>query len=188
MKIQNSEESPILLLDVIAALKRLKIPYAIVGAMAVSFYGFVRSSLDADAVISIQFKDDKFSKLQDSLKKKGFQLDIRYGDLDDPIACVIDISDKFKNRVDLLIGLKGMKPSVFQRAKTASFMKVSIKIVSLEDLIAMKIFAGGPKDIQDVVGVLQVSEKYIKKPLLKRIVLQYGKAEYKKLKQLIPGF
>ena len=46
MKINGPGESSLLLLKVIKVLEKFKIPYAIVGAFAVSFYGLVRASLD----------------------------------------------------------------------------------------------------------------------------------------------
>ena len=42
MKINGPGESSLLLLKVIKVLEKIKIPYAIVGAFAVSFYGLVR--------------------------------------------------------------------------------------------------------------------------------------------------
>lgn len=51
-------QSTLLLLDVIEFLNKKKISYAIIGAFAASFYGVVRASLDADAVISILTPED----------------------------------------------------------------------------------------------------------------------------------
>ena len=59
MKINGPGESPLLLLNVIKLLDKFDIPYAIVGAFAASFYGLVRASLDADAVISVEKKKKK---------------------------------------------------------------------------------------------------------------------------------
>jgi len=53
MNIKGPGESSLLLLKVIKGLCKENISYVIVGAFAASFYGIVRASLDADAVISV---------------------------------------------------------------------------------------------------------------------------------------
>ena len=185
MKISGPGESPLLLLNVIKRLNTLRIPYAIVGAFAASFYGVVRASLDADAVISIKGKEDKLNEILFLLKKEGLKIESRKGDAQDPIQRVINIEDNFKNRVDLLIGISGMKEDVFDRIVTAPFLKTKINLIGIEDFVAMKIFAGGAKDIQDVLGVLQISFKKINQPLLKKLTLHYGKKELERLEKIL---
>jgi hypothetical protein len=46
-------------------------------------------------------------------------------------------------------------------------------------------FAGGAKDIEDVLGALQISSDKINLPLLKRLTLYYGKKERKKLEEVL---
>ena len=58
MKIRGPGQSSLLLLKVIKLLNKRRVPYAIVGAFAASFYGVVRASLDADAVISLGDDED----------------------------------------------------------------------------------------------------------------------------------
>ena len=185
MKISGPGESPLLLLNVIKLLDKLGIPYAIVDAFAASFYGLVRASLDADAVISVKGNEEKLNQLLSSLKKEALKIESRQGDTEDPIRCVINIEDKFKNRVDLLIGISGMKEDVFERVIKASFLNTTVKIIGIEDFIAMKIFAGSPKDIQDVIGVLDVSEDKFNLPLLKKVTAGYGQSSLKTLNKIL---
>lgn len=185
MKISGPGESPLLLLRIIKLLNKLRIPYAIVGAMAASFYGLVRASLDADVIISIKNDRELLSRLMALLKADYPTVHVRRGDHEDPIGCVINIEDSFKNRVDLLIGIRGMGEDVFDRIKSVLFLKTRIKVIGIEDFIAMKIFAGGAKDIQDIVGVLQVSQKEIDLLLLRKLTRQYGKRELNKLEDLL---
>ncbi len=84
MRTTASVQSALLLLDIIEILNERHISYAIIGAFAASFYGFVRASLDADAVISVQALGDA-RKLCEDLRVKGFIVDHRTGDWDDPI-------------------------------------------------------------------------------------------------------
>ena len=187
MRPTSAGHSALLLLDVIQVLNERQIPYAIVGAFAASFYGMVRASLDADAIISIYASEDALA-LCAGLLAQGLVVEHRWGDQDDPIAAVINIQDQFHNRVDLLIGIRGMKPEIFSRTVDAKFMEATIKIVSPEDFIALKVFAGSPKDIQDVIGVLQVSTEKINLKFLKELTSQYGAQCAQKLESLLKEF
>ncbi|HLD50563.1 MAG TPA: hypothetical protein VJC08_05125 [bacterium] len=151
MRAKAPGQSALLLLDVIDLLEKRHIPYAIIGAFAASFYGVVRASLDADAVISIRSPEEGADLCRD-LQGQGLSVERRSGDLDDPIAAVINVQDLFHNRVDLLIGIRGMTQEAFHRVEQAQFMGASIKIAGLEDFIAMKVFAGSPKDIQIAIS------------------------------------
>jgi len=173
MRTTGLGQSTLLLLDIIEFLNKRNIAYAIIGAFAASFYGVIRASLDADAVISILSPEDT-ADLCVTLKSLGLNVTYRKGDREDPIVGVINIEDRFLNRVDLLMGIRGMKHETFLRCQEAQFMGASIKLVSIEDFIALKIFAGSPKDIGDVIGVLDVSGEKINSDSLKDITSQYG--------------
>ncbi len=180
-------QSALLLLDIIDILNQRKTAYAVIGAFAVSFYGSVRASLDVDAVISIHTREE-LTGLSRDLKHAGWVVEQRRGDQDDPIAGVTYIQDQFGNRVDLLLGIRGMDKKIFDRVKEARFMNSKIKMVSQEDLIAMKIFAGSPKDLQDVIGIFQVSGTAIDLILLKKLTSQYGSSSTKKLQELLKEY
>jgi len=184
MRTSNAGQSTLLLLDVIEFLNKRGVAYAIIGAFAASFYGVIRASLDADAVISILSPEDT-ADLCLKLRFLGLNVVHRKGDRDDPIAGVINIEDRFLNRVDLLMGIRGMKHETFLRCQQAQFLGISIKLVSIEDFIALKIFAGSPKDIGDVMGVMEVSGEKINTDSLKDIVSQYGADCLKKLQVIL---
>lgn len=176
-------QSTLLLLDVIEFLNKRNIAYAIIGAFAASFYGVVRASLDADAVISILSKD--VNGLCSNLKDLGLSVSYRIGDGEDPIAGVINVEDRFSNRVDLLMGIRGMRQEAFTRCQEAQFMGIAIRIVSVEDFIALKIFAGSPKDIGDIMGVLDISGEKINLTALKEITAQFGAECLEKLQTIL---
>jgi predicted nucleotidyltransferase len=144
----------------------------------------VRASLDADAVLSLLTSDDIASLCED-LKLQGYKVIKRKGDIDDPIAMVINIKDKFSNRVDLLMGIRGLGNEAFLRIQNVNFMGATINIISLEDFIAMKIFAGNPIDIQDAKGVLAVSGKKTNLKLLQKLVLDYGSECVERFKSIL---
>jgi len=185
MRANGPGQSALLLTDVIDILNKLHIPYAIIGAFAASFYGIVRASIDADAVISLSKSKENIEDLLTELKKLKVTVTHRKGDTQDPIAGVINIEDDFKNRADLLLDILGMKEDAFLRVHETVFMDSSINIIGAEDFIAMKIFAGNEKDINDAIGVLKISFEEIDLNLLKELTLNYGKDELKKLETLL---
>lgn len=178
-------QSASLLLDVIGVLQERRIPYAVIGAMAASFHGVVRASLDVDAMISLPPGRTELEALNDALRRAGLKSTVRTGDAGDPIGAVIRVEDRFQNRVDLLTGIRGMTQALFSRAIDAEFMGARIRVVSLEDFIAMKILAGSPKDSSDAAGVLRVSSKQVDVPLLRDLVRPYGRRALRLLETLL---
>ncbi len=185
MRTNGPGQSSLLLLDVIDILNTLKICYAIVGAFAASFYGVVRASMDADALISLQGNKQGVEQLLIELKKRGFNIEHRKGDFNDPIASLINAQDCFHNRVDLLMGIKGMGEDVFSRVIHSKFMDTEVCIVGIEDFIVMKVFAGGPRDLEDVRGVLKISFSKINFSLLKELTSNYRPNVSLRLKSIL---
>ncbi len=183
MRAKNYGESLSLLLDVADELDDLKIPYAVIGAAAVSVYGLPRASLDADAVI--QIAPGKENKLCLVLKKRGLCTEVRKGACDDPISMVIKVKDKYDNRVDLLSGIRSIKHDVYKRAKKVKFRKDALIITAPEDLIVMKALAGSYQDIEDIKGIIRVWGKKLNRNLLRNIIAGYGKRIQKKINSLL---
>ncbi len=78
-----------------------------------------------------------------------------------------------------------MGAKVFSRTTDAEFMGCSVRIIGLEDFIATKIFAGGPVDIRDCLGVLKISGSQVNWILLKKITAGYGKDCLKLLSKIL---
>ncbi len=184
MRAKASGQSSLLLLDIVDILNTLNISYAVIGAFAASFYGAVRASMDVDAVIS-EISEKDLKALLSVCKEQGLKVKHHRGDMADPIAAVINIRDRFKNRIDLIIGIRGMERGVFSRAVNTTFAGSKIRMVGLEDFIAMKIFAGSAKDINDVQGVLKVSYAKLNIPRLKELTSHYGRRMLAQLELLL---
>jgi len=143
------------------------IDYAVIGAMAGSVHGIVRASFDADAVLSMAVQ--RAPELQRTFEAEGFQTTLRRGDPDDPIGALLSLSDGFENRVDLLIGLRGLEPTAFSRAIELTFERTSLRVIGLEDFIAMKVFAGGPQDLADARAAIDAGSRALDHELLSRL-------------------
>jgi predicted nucleotidyltransferase len=175
-------QSALLLLDAIEVLAREGIEYAVIGAMAASIHGVVRASIDADVVLSLGGR--KGTDLEQQFKSAGFQTEYRLGGVDDPIPAVLQLSDAFKNRVDLLVGLRGLEPDAFSRTIEVKFQGAAVRVISLEDFIAMKVFAGGPQD-SDARNAIRAGRHALDLELVRRLAARCGRDSSEGLEALL---
>jgi predicted nucleotidyltransferase len=175
-------QSALLLLDAVDVLIREGIDYAVVGAMAASMYGVVRASADADAVLSLV--SNQARKLQHVFQEAGFNAELQVGDFEDPIPALLQITDSFDNRVDLLVGLRGLEEEAFARAVDVRFEGADLRVISQEDFIAMKCFAGGPQDLADAANAVAVAES-IDVDLVRRLAKRFGREAVSNLERVL---
>lgn len=185
MRTRRAGQSALLLLDAVEVLTNERIGYAVIGAMAASVHGVVRASLDADALLSITTQE--LGNLQERFKAAGFATELRRGDIDDPIAAMLVLSDAFQNRVDLLVGLRGIETEAFSRAIEVPFQGAPLRVIGIEDFIAMKVFAGGPQDIEDARHALITAKASLNNELLLRLAARYGRSALAELKKILNG-
>lgn len=183
MKTRGPGQSAVLLLDVASLLRRQKIDYAVIGAVAASVHGAIRATADADALLAITMP--KLAHLEKAFKRAGFETELRLGDPDDPISALLAVTDRHANRVDLLAGLRGLDPEAFSRSITVPFMRTTIRVIGREDFIAMKCFAGGPQDIADARAALKTADQPIDIDLLRRITRRFGRPAADNLEQVL---
>lgn len=142
--------------DVASALDKAKIPYAIVGGYAVALHGAVRGTIDIDIVIKWTLKNLK--DVEQALKNLGlvsslpidaksvFHFREEYIQKRHLIAWNFYDPINPANQVDIIISYD------LKNAKT-TLIKTSggkLRVLSLEDLIAMKKASGRPQDIEDI--------------------------------------
>jgi hypothetical protein len=178
-------QSARLLSEVAQLLERDGIRHAVIGAMAVAVHGVVRASVDADAVVEADVRRlDEFARM---LTTFGLHTELRRGDPDDPIPALLLVKDHHGNRVDLLAGLRGLDPGIYERALHMPIggLTSSLHVASCEDLLAMKLFAGGPTDLVDARRVFAVSGSILDRELLRRLVTRYGRETVVRFEQLL---
>jgi predicted nucleotidyltransferase len=175
-------QSALLLLDAVDVLTREGIDYAVVGAMAASLHGIVRASSDADAVLSLVANEAR--KLQRVFQEAGFNAELQMGDFEDPIPALLQITDSFENRVDLLVGLRGLEDEAFARAVDVRFEGAVLRVISQEDFVAMKCFAGGPQDLADAANAVAIAES-IDVDSVRRLARRFGREAVSNLEKIL---
>jgi len=185
VRVSGSGQPVHLLLDIVEVLRELRIPYALVGGLAVSFYGTPRSTNDADTIIWLEKSGKTRKDLETSLASHHYITETRIGDVGDPVSGVIAVKDSYENRLDLLLGIRGLQAQAFTRTKSTTIFGATIDIIGCEDLIAMKTFAGGVQDLEDVRGILAVSGELLDFELLRNIADHYGQPVAQKLDAML---
>jgi len=185
MRTNRPGESALLLLDVVDLLTGQKIEYAVIGALAASIHGAVRASMDADVVLSTGMPEA--GALERAFKTAGFHTLLTRGDIEDPIPGLLKVGDPYDNRVDLLIGLRGMEPQAFSRGVDVPFQGMTLKFIGREDFIAMKVFAGGPMDLIDASRAISAGGESMDLELVRRLARRYGRDAIESLEHLLAG-
>jgi hypothetical protein len=105
--------------------------------------------------------------------------------LDDPIPGLLNLTDSFHNRVDLLVGLRGLELAAFERTVKVPFKGTSLRVIGREDFIAMKVFAGGPQDLADAHAAINTAPQSLDLLLLRRLAHRYGRDASAALEKLL---
>jgi len=185
MRATRSGESLLLLLDALDLLDGRKVRYAVIGAVAASLHGVVRASLDADLLLSADLRGAQ--NLERDFQAGGFRTRLRLGELEDPIPGLLQLSDAYGNRVDLLLGLRGLEPQAFSRTVEVPFQGRTVRFIGREDFIAMKAFAGGPLDLVDAARAILAAGPSLDIGLVRRLAEQYGRQASEALDRLLAG-
>lgn len=146
-----------LLAQVSGVLRAQGIPYALIGASALTIHGVNRSTLDVDL-----FTVDRACLdpgIWDGLAVAGVDIEVRKGDPDDPLAGVVRFEVATELPLDLVVGKHLWQRRAIERAEAATFMGVEIPVLRGVDLILLKLFAGGPQDAWDVHQLLTGPER-----------------------------
>lgn len=179
-----AESSPQLLHQVGESLDEERVPWAAIGALAVAYHGWVRASLDSDALITLRGTGSDLQGLAAKLRGRGWTVEARTGEPGDPLAFVIRITDDRQNQVDL-IGIAGLDPGFFQRSIEADLDGLALKVASAEDLVALKIYAGGPMDLEDAAKVMEVAGPSLDRNLLLGLCADFGEEAEKRARTLL---
>jgi predicted nucleotidyltransferase len=141
-----------LLKRIALALDRQRIPYMVIGGQAVLLHGEPRMTRDIDITVGITTQ-----KMDQILDVVG---DIQLKPLVDPHeftlrTMVLPCQDPESHiRVDFIFSFSPYERQAMERVRLVDIEGVHVKFASAEDLVIHKVFAGRPRDMEDVKSVL----------------------------------
>lgn len=144
-----------------AVAKDIVISYALIGGMAVSAWGIIRATKDIDFLVSLTKRKSALLEFEDILKKNKIKFSERRGDFKDPIGLLLDLQiplAKEQVSVQLIIATKVWEEEFSKATVKVKTGKIDIPLIKAEELIVMKLKAGGPLDIYDVQQLLKTNK------------------------------
>lgn len=148
------------------ALSRLGVRWFVFGAQAAILYGATRFTEDIDVTVDGQAVSS--SALVAALKEHGFAL--RVDDVDGfvnktRVLPLEHVATGFP--VDVVLSGPGLEELFFQRTRRITVAGRSVPVAAAEDIVVMKVLAGRPKDLEDVVAIVAANAKSLDKALVR---------------------
>ncbi len=124
------------------------IRHALIGALALSAYGVNRATADLDLLTT-----DASCLVPEfwvDLRRRGIGVEVRKGDLTDPLAGVVRFQVSGESVIDVVVGKHTWQAKVLERAEPIG----GTLVVRAADLVLLKLYAGGLQDAWDVQQLL----------------------------------
>jgi len=132
----------------IALLDKHGYRYAVIGGIAVQYWGIVRLTVDVDLKVLAPQSDYAAARRK---IRAAFPKRARPTLPADPLV----VDTKIGNvNVDFLLALPGYEGNIIARAVRRKFGDLTVWLCTAEDLIIQKTIAGRGKDWQDIEGIL----------------------------------
>jgi hypothetical protein len=137
-----------LLKEIRSTLEAAGIRHALIGALALAAYGVNRASVDLDLFVAdaSSLRPDLWAGLQ----SRGVAVEVRKGDLTDPLAGVVRFQAPGEAPIDIVVGKWTWQTRILERAEPVG----ELLVVRAADLVLLKLYAGGLQDAWDVQQLL----------------------------------
>jgi hypothetical protein len=144
----------------------LDVKYAIIGGMAVQYWGESRFTQDIDLTVSAPL-DDLEGFIQRILDRFAPRIDDALDFASQNRVVLVKATNGYP--IDIALGLPGYEDEVLRRAVEYAIAPGKVvSICSAEDLIIHKVVAGRAQDIRDIEGIVyrqldRLDEEYIQR-------------------------
>ena len=145
--------------DLLARLERafatLGVRWFLFGAQAAILYGVARLSADVDVTVDLGRRSS--AELVGVLAEAGFELRVAdIAGLVEATRVLPFVHRESRIPVDVVLAGPGLEEQFFAGVEERLIGDARVPVVSAEDLVAMKVLAGRPRDLDDVVTILHV--------------------------------
>lgn len=167
-----------------ASLDRANVPYMIIGGQAVLLYGEPRLTRDIDITLGINIdRLDALLAIVQELSLKALPPDAAAFVRQTMVLPTLDTATGI--RVDFIFSFTPYESQAIQRANKVRILDRYVSFAAVEDLIIHKIFAGRPRDIEDVQSVMS-KHPTLDIPYVEKWLADFDNASEEK--QFLPTF
>jgi hypothetical protein len=136
-----------------ASLRKHSLPYMIIGGQAVLLYGEPRLTRDIDVTLGVDVEHiDELLAVVQELALKPIPEDLESFVRKTMVLPALDETTGI--RVDFIFSFTPYETGAINRARKILIMEQEVNFASPEDVIIHKIFAGRPRDIEDVKNII----------------------------------
>ncbi len=137
--------------------------YVVIGGLAVGIWGHIRATKDIDILSDL--KEEILNDFKDILQKRGYEIDIRRGDVFDPVPLLLRITipeDRGGPAIaDILIVTRDWERQILKNKRLIRYEGLTVNLISVEDLILLKLKSGSPLDQVDAKEVFLINKDEI---------------------------
>jgi hypothetical protein len=149
-----------LVADLDAAFAAVGVEWYLFGAQAAIVYGVARLTADVD--VTARVPDTlPVAAVVGVLAQRGFQLRVSDATFAERSRVLPFAHGATGLPVDVVLAGPGLEDAFFTRITRHSIDGVEVPVADVTDLVVMKVFAGRPKDVDDVITLLRVQHDRI---------------------------
>jgi hypothetical protein len=175
--------------ELLAALSRIlkarKLRWYVFGARAAIAYGSPRVKLDVDVTVVVD--SGRVPPLLVALRKARFKP--RVDDVEAFLARTRVLPlwfEKTKMPLDLVVARDALELAFAERARAIDVGGLTVPVISPEDLVVAKLFAGRPRHLDDVRAVLFTQRRTLDLKHVRKLLAELDAAEDRS--ELLPRF
>jgi len=140
------------LVDLVSVMEALRIPYALIGGLAVSLWGEVRATLDVDLVVWVT--PDETNRTVDALSERFRPVPKDPRDFVRATR-VLPLTTGSGVRADIVFGAFLVEKELIERAVPREVAGIVVRLASIEDLVLMKLVSERQRDAEDARRLLR---------------------------------
>jgi hypothetical protein len=141
-----------LLADLAAALEGAGVSWFLFGAQAAILHGAARLTADVDVTVRLP-ESLSNADLAEALERHRFQRRIADPAFTERTRVLPLVHLPTALPVDVVLAGPGIEDQFFERVQVRDVENVQVRVASPEDIIVMKVLAGRPKDVDDVMAI-----------------------------------
>jgi hypothetical protein len=156
-----------------------KLNFALIGGLSLAAWGRVRATQDIDFLADSEPSPigniNIRRKLGNYLEHQRCRVEWRVGDYDDPVPLLLrlELPERYgKPSADILWAHKRWQRDALNRSITVRVASYQIRVLHPEDLILLKLEAGGPQDLIDIRELLEDPPPELKLSRLREVAVR----------------